>query len=83
MSSGSLESVHSMTTFSGQVITGAVVSCTVTIWLILLEFPQESVAVQVCVMAKFPTHESTPPVHLPSIPDSKRAWISAALAAWL
>ena len=48
--SGDVESVHSMVTSAGQVISGAVISCTKIVALQVDELPQVSVAVHVLVI---------------------------------
>jgi hypothetical protein len=47
---GSVLAVHSIVTFIGQVIAGAVLSSTVMVWTQLLLLPQSSIAVQVRVI---------------------------------
>jgi hypothetical protein len=47
---GVLSASQLILTFAGQVITGAVISCTVIVWMHSLKFPVTSVALHVLVI---------------------------------
>ena len=51
---GKEEALQLIVIFAGHVITGAVISCTVIVWLQVLKLPQTSVALQVRVITQLP-----------------------------
>jgi len=53
---GSVELPQASVIFGGQLITGAVISCTVIVWLQVTKFPHRSVACQVLVIVKVSGH---------------------------
>jgi hypothetical protein len=48
---------HSTILFAAQIITGGLVSTTLTVWLQVLALPQPSVALQILVALKVPPQE--------------------------